>query len=53
MVFDKDNNIKIVDDSGEDYLYDLNNPKPLDDSSKGGRFYIIDDVKGILSKIIK
>lgn len=53
VVFDKDNNIKIVDDSGEDYLYDLNNPKPLDDNSKGGRFYIIDDVKGILSKIIK
>ena len=53
VVFDKDKNIKIVDDSEEDYFYDLNNPRPLDNSSKGGKFFIIDDTQGILSKIIK
>lgn len=53
VVYDKNNTIKIVDDSGEDYFYDLINPKPFDNSSKGGKFYIVDDEKGILSNIIK
>lgn len=41
VVLDKDNNIKIVDDSGEDYLYNFINPKPIDNSSKGGKSIII------------
>lgn len=53
VVFDINGDIKIVDDSGEDYIYDLNNPKPLDGSSVGGEFYIIDDPNNILINYIK
>lgn len=53
VVYDKNNAIKIVDDSEEDYIYDLNAPKPLDESSQGGKFLIVEDLKGILSKVIK
>lgn len=40
---DEAGTIKIVDDSEEDYIYDLVNPKPLNGSSPGGKFSIIDD----------
>ena len=53
VVYDKNRTIKIVDDSNEDYYYDLINPSPIDGSSDGGKFYIIEDLNGILSKIIK
>ena len=53
VVYDKNNAIKIVDDSEEDYIYDLNSPKPLDESSQGGKFLIVEDLKEILSKVIK
>lgn len=43
IVRDKDGNIKVVDDSEEDYIYSLINPSPLDGTSVGGTFYIIDD----------
>ena len=33
---------RIIDDSQEDYLYSKDNPAPLDGSSKGGRWKIID-----------
>ena len=52
IVLDKNNDYKVVDDSGEDYLYDLVNPKPVDGSSEGGKFYFIDDPLGILEKYI-
>ena len=32
---------RVVDDSGEDYLYSKENPGPLDCSSPGGRWKII------------
>ncbi len=48
VVYDKNKSIKVVDDSGEDYLWDLKNPKPSDGSSSGGKFYIIDDPYKIL-----
>lgn len=32
---------RVIDDSGEDYLYSKDNPAPLDGSSKGGRWEII------------
>lgn len=35
--------IKIIDDSGEDYIYPIINPRPLDESSKGGKWEIIED----------
>ncbi len=33
---------RVVDDSGEDYLYSKTNPAPLDGSSEGGRWEIIE-----------
>lgn len=51
IVKDKNGDLKVVDDSGEDYLYDLISPKPLDNSSVGGKFYLIDDPKSILQKV--
>ena len=32
---------RVIDDSGEDYLYSKDNPAPLDGSIKGGRWEII------------
>lgn len=34
---------RVIDDSGEDYLYDQINPRPLDGSSKGGRWEIVEE----------
>ena len=34
---------RVIDDSGEDYLYSKDNPAPLDGSSKGGRWEIIEE----------
>lgn len=49
-----DDLIRIVDDSGEDYLYPIRNPRPLDGSSKGGRWEVVkDDEKGTLKKAIE
>lgn len=33
---------RVVDDSGEDYLYSPTNPAPLDGSSPGGKWEIIE-----------
>ena len=43
--------LRIVDDSGEDYLYSATNPRPLDHSCGGGRWEIVeDDPIGTLQK---
>lgn len=42
----------VVDDSGEDYLYSVTNPAPLDGSSKGGKWEIVEDPQGILAQCI-
>lgn len=34
---------RVIDDSGEDYLYSKINPAPLDGSSKGGEWMIVED----------
>lgn len=34
---------RVIDDSEEDYLYDKINPRPLDGSSKGGRWEIVEE----------
>lgn len=45
--------LRIVDDSGEDYLYSPINPRPLSGDGPGGKFEVVeDDEKGTLSKII-
>ena len=33
---------RVIDDSGEDYLYSKNNPAPADGSSPGGYWEIIE-----------
>ena len=33
---------RVIDDSGEDYLYSMTNPAPLDGSSPGGRWEVIE-----------
>ncbi len=34
---------RVIDDSGEDYLYSMENPAPLDGSSPGGRWEIVEE----------
>lgn len=52
VVKDKYGTLKVVDDSGEDYIYDFSNPRPADNSSKGGAFLIIDDPQEELKNVI-
>ena len=40
---EEDGFYRVIDDSGEDYLYSMTNPAPLDGSSEGGRWEIIED----------
>lgn len=49
IVRDSMGDLKVVDDSEEDYLYNLNNPRNFDDESMG-KFYFIDDPQDILQK---
>lgn len=42
----------IVDDVDEDYLYSPTNPAPLDGSSPGGKWEIIEDPDGALAPLI-
>jgi hypothetical protein len=34
---------RVIDDSGEDYLYSKINPAPLDGSSPGGRWEVVEE----------
>ena len=45
LTYEKDTGaLRILDDSGEDYLYDPRNPRPVaDPSHPGGRFEIVED----------
>lgn len=47
----KDDLIRVIDDSGEDYLYSISNPRPIDGSSKGGKWLIVKDYSGKLNTI--
>lgn len=40
---EEDGMYRVIDDSGEDYLYDKENPAPLDGTSKGGKWEIIEE----------
>ena len=33
---------RVIDDSGDDYLYSKDNPAPLDGSSPGGRWEVVE-----------
>lgn len=37
-----DDYYRVIDDSGEDYMYSRTNPRPMDGSSKGGRWEIVE-----------
>lgn len=56
-IYPNDDLIKIVDDSEEDYMYQISNPKPLDGSSKGGKWEIVeiynDEIRKTISKQIR
>lgn len=44
--------LRVVDDSEEDYLYSIVNPRSTDGSSAGGKWEIVeDDEKGTLTKL--
>jgi hypothetical protein len=40
---ENDGMYRVIDDSGEDYLYSKISPGPLDGSSKGGRWEIVEE----------
>ncbi len=44
--------LRVIDDSGEDYLYSARNPRPLDGSSKGGKWEIVEDNNDILKNLL-
>lgn len=47
-------NLRIIDDSGEDYLYSAISPGPCDDKNIQGEWEIIeDDERGSIQKLIK
>lgn len=50
IVRDDLGDLKVVDDSEEDYLYNLNNPRNFDNENDG-QFYYVDDPQNILQKI--
>lgn len=46
--------LRVIDDSGEDYLYDSMNPGPLDGSSEGGSWEVVeDDAEGTIKAFIE
>lgn len=46
--------LRVVDDSGEDYLYSVINPGPSDDSETGGWWEIVeDDENGTLTNLFR
>lgn len=47
----KDDLMRVVDDSGEDYLYSISNPGPLDESSPGGKWVVVEDYHGKLKQL--
>ena len=55
LTYEKDTGaLRILDDSGEDYLYDPRNPRPVaEPSHPGGRFEIVEDDENLtLRKVI-
>jgi len=44
--------IRVIDDEEIGYLYDLFNPGPFDGSSPSGKWELVEDTTGVLSKIL-
>ena len=46
--------LRVIDNSEEDYLYSAINPRPIDGSSKGGKWEIVeDDEAGTLAALLE
>lgn len=45
--------LRVIDDSGEDYLYSATNPGPYDGSVPNGRWEVVEDEDGKLEKWVK
>ena len=45
--------IRVIDDSGEDYLYSITKPGALEDPDLCGDWVIVEDETGALAKFIK
>lgn len=52
-IYPNDNLIRVVDDSEEDYIYQIDNPKSLNGSSKGGKWEIIELYDEKIKKMFK
>ncbi len=48
IVKDDTGALKVVDDSDEDYLWDLRYPRPWNGESGGGELFYVDDPMGVL-----
>lgn len=44
--------LRIIDESGEDYLYDPKKPRPIACDYQGGKFEIVEDYNDILKNAI-
>ena len=44
--------VRVIDDSGEDYLYSIFMPSDMEDLDLCGKWEIVEDKTGILSKYI-
>lgn len=42
--------LEIIDDENEETLYPIVNPRPIDDSSIGGKWEIVEDDNNLLKK---
>ncbi len=50
----EDDMFRIIDDSGEDYLYSISRPGSLEDSSRCGKWEVVEDNENKdLEKVIK
>ena len=47
-----DKMLSIVDDSNENYMYPADNPRPLDGSSNGGKWEVVEIYENELKKIL-
>lgn len=44
--------VRVIDDSGEDYLYSITRPSDLEDLDLCGKWVVVEDETGVLKKHI-
>ena len=49
-ILEEEKCLEIIDDEEEKCLYSIINPRPIDGSSKGGKWVIIEDTNNLLQK---